>query len=125
MPTITIHPEHVDGLRELARIEFTSACEALNVAQLRDLLDLEDQIGWDGEEASTWDRPGDVRLADELLDKLVTEAWQVGYERLADIYGQRAQDKAWPSDARDAQLEHEARSMLAFHEHVQGQEVAS
>ena len=44
MATITVHPEHLDGLRALVEMEFERACEEQNVAQLRELLELEDRI---------------------------------------------------------------------------------
>ena len=60
-----------------------------------------------------------------LLDTLVRYAWEIGNERMLDLYHCRANPGEALPEAYAAKLEREARSMLAFHEHVQGQGVAS
>ncbi len=127
MPTITVHPEALDGPRALARIEFEQACEAQDVARLRELLELEDRIAWDpdGEGAEDWDHPKEARVSGELLDKLVRTAWELGNEKVASHYSCRADASRTLPEGYPERNEREARAMLAFHEHVQDQRVAS
>ena len=120
MATITIHPEHVDGLRALARFEFERACEEESLTALRELIDLEDRIAWGDLAPPAWDRPGEVCLSDAFLERFVTLAWEVGNERLASLYSCRARGTTLP-DGYATDSEREARSMHAFHENMQGE----
>ncbi len=110
MAPITVHPEHVEGLRRVLDWEFRTACEKTDRGRLRDLLDLGDQIGWEAHAPVA----SEVRLTEVLLDRLVTLAWELGNETMSEVYSQRARGKPELEDAeRD---DREARSMIAFAE---------
>lgn len=123
MPTIIVHPEHVDGLRYIVQVHLEHACEEVAVDKLRELLAVGDQLGWKGPQPWAHE-PAEVRLPAKLLEDFLTYAWEAGNEQLGDIYSHRANPARGllTDPERD---EREARSMLAWHEHVQGQKVAS
>ncbi len=121
MATITIHPEHVDGLRYLYQRHFEMACEAEDAGQLRVLLGIEESLPINPIVGS-WS--GEVSMPDDLLAAFLEHAWEAGNELMSDVHSQRAKpDRKFLADPeRD---EREGRSMLAFHGHMQGQKVAS
>ena len=129
MAALTVHPEHVDGVRALIEMEFEGACEvgelAVELAPLRELIAVCDDLGWDSGTWQPWRdaHAVDVPLSGELLDKLTAMAWREGTGRLADIR-EGCMSHIQPSSDVE-QLEREARSMLAWHQYMQGQKVAS
>ncbi len=120
MATITVHPEHVEGLAALAEIEFTDACEAEDVDRARAVIAFGDLLDcWPGGTCSLGSEPCEVELSGLLIRTLVERAWGCGNYRMSEVYASREVGESKPED-----YEREARSMLAFHEHMQGQKVA-
>ena len=123
MARITIHPEHVEGLRYMVESKFESACDSENVDVLRELIPFADALGWDDEDPA----PAEIQLSGELLAGLMEFAYRSGNEILGEILIDRAgAAQGGPYYAGNPERgERHARSMLAFHEHMQGQKVAS
>ncbi len=120
MATITIHPEHVDGLRYMIDSEFESACDSQDPDRLRELIPVGDIVGWRGYRQPWRHEPVEIPLSAELLDKLTTFAWEAGNEIMADVHLNRVGGNHLADPKSDERI---ARSMLAFHEHMQAEKV--
>lgn len=115
MPTITIHPEHVEGLRYVIRGQLERACESIDIDVLREIIPLGDHVGWKHDDPA----PSEIELSAELLETLADEAWGFGNCVLADVHACREKSK----ENLQLDRECEGRSLLAFHEHVEAQGV--
>ncbi len=119
MPTIIIHPEHVEALRYmLVDWDLDTACEEKDVDALRELIPLADQLGWkEGDPV-----PSELELPEARLERWLRLSWELGNSFMSEIYSNRGNGRELPDPEAH---ERQAKSLLGFHEYAQGQKGAS